>query len=182
MMFTITSNSTTTNGQGWIALRSIPVGTPILDGTAEIRIPISELNNEAFVEVWMSRHSKSDQNSIRALHGRNVCEKLFMNGSALLDLKTDVYGTHHTGELGIFPQCARLNHSCRPNAIRATDDSGIMSVIAQRDIQIGEEITISYLQDNFLDDKTTWTSEFWCGQKRSVITTTKTVAQVWLLV
>jgi hypothetical protein len=31
-------------------------------------------------------------------------------------------------------------------------------------------------------DKTTWKSEFWCGQKRSVITTTKTVARVWLLV
>jgi hypothetical protein len=31
-------------------------------------------------------------------------------------------------------------------------------------------------------DKTTWKLEFWCGQKRSVITATKTVAQVWLLV
>ena len=65
----------------------------------------------------------------------------------LLDIKSDFYGTRRNGYLGIFLQCARLNHSCRPNVARAVGDDNVTSVVAQRNIHEGEEITISYLDD-----------------------------------
>jgi hypothetical protein len=41
---------------------------------------------------------------------------------------------------------ARINHSCNPNSSQIFDaDMGVMIVVANRDIQEGEEISISYL-------------------------------------
>lgn len=47
--------------------------------------------------------------------------------------------------LGLFPEVARLNHACNPNAYyRFSPHTAAMEVVAYRDIQRGEEITISY--------------------------------------
>jgi hypothetical protein len=47
---------------------------------------------------------------------------------------------------GLFLNTSRLNHSCVPNADPFYDDkSGYKSVFANRDVDVGEEITISYL-------------------------------------
>ena len=41
---------------------------------------------------------------------------------------------------------ARINHSCQPNSSQVFDsDMGVMIVVANRDIHVGEEICISYL-------------------------------------
>lgn len=49
-------------------------------------------------------------------------------------------------KIGIFPKIARINHSCRPNAGNAWSDSRNARVIyAYRDIEEGEEITVSYI-------------------------------------
>jgi hypothetical protein len=46
---------------------------------------------------------------------------------------------------GLFLNASRLNHSCVPNADHSYDDkSGYKSVFANRDVDVGEEITISY--------------------------------------
>jgi hypothetical protein len=46
---------------------------------------------------------------------------------------------------GLFLNASRLNHSCVPNADHSYDNkSGYKSVFANRDVDVGEEITISY--------------------------------------
>lgn len=45
----------------------------------------------------------------------------------------------------LFPSVARINHACRPNAhARFVPKTLLMEIKALRDIQVGEEISISY--------------------------------------
>lgn len=53
---------------------------------------------------------------------------------------------------GLFCTQSKLNHSCRPNAeVRFPYSNYIVAVTATREIQPGEEICISYLDDCFLE-------------------------------
>jgi hypothetical protein len=48
--------------------------------------------------------------------------------------------------IGLFPKCARINHSCRPNAGNFWSEKTARRIIyAGRDIEMGEEITVSYI-------------------------------------
>jgi len=50
------------------------------------------------------------------------------------------------GSFGIFPKSAKINHSCRPNAVSVFSDPQRSRIIwAARDIKKGEEITITYV-------------------------------------
>lgn len=51
---------------------------------------------------------------------------------------------------GIYPQCAKLNHSCTPNAVREYNDDHTVSLVCIRPIAKGQEITITYLADHQL--------------------------------
>ncbi|ERT00888.1 hypothetical protein HMPREF1624_02122 [Sporothrix schenckii ATCC 58251] len=49
--------------------------------------------------------------------------------------------------LGLYPELSRINHACNPNAYyRFSHRTLSIEVVAYRDIQPGEEITISYAQ------------------------------------
>jgi len=50
--------------------------------------------------------------------------------------------------LGIFPNIAMMNHSCVPNANVRFGDDRTAVVVALRDIQPGEELTISYIEND----------------------------------
>ena len=50
------------------------------------------------------------------------------------------------GQFALFIWLCRANHSCSPNAVRNEHDGG-KSLIAVRDLEEGEEITITYLSD-----------------------------------
>ncbi len=50
------------------------------------------------------------------------------------------------GDAALFPDMARANHSCAPNADFVSRlGRGVQDLVATRDIKAGEEITISYL-------------------------------------
>jgi hypothetical protein len=138
------------HGLGWIAAVNIACDTPILDEQVSIRFPFgittssaSELLDEAIAQL--PRHHRD---AFLDLHGKDPLEKLWLNCVQLIS-RNDPLGTGPRSAVGVYLQCARLNHSCLPNAVRASEDN-IMSVVAQKDIASGEEITISYLDDNFL--------------------------------
>jgi SET domain len=149
-MFRI-STKNSTHGQCLIALQDIPADTPIFDEAPAFMIPLPSLDNPVKVQEWMDSLTQEDRALILALYGRDPAEKLYMNGMPVLDVKSGPLGRCRDGNLGIYVQCARLNHSCRPNAARAVGDEAVTSVVAQRNIRKGDEITISYLDDNFLD-------------------------------
>ena len=55
-------------------------------------------------------------------------------------------GSRTTMHAAVFPEAARLNHACHPNAMYYLDPYTLTHVVhATRDIQPGEEITISYI-------------------------------------
>ncbi|KAL4159563.1 hypothetical protein PRNP1_000140 [Phytophthora ramorum] len=52
---------------------------------------------------------------------------------------------HLVAAVGLFPICGLINHSCQPNCTWSNAGDGIMEVRALRDINEGEEITLSYI-------------------------------------
>ena len=75
-------------------------------------------------------------------------DKMWTNGHRLIDHDVDPLGVRPQKELGIYLKYAQLNHCCQPNAARASDKGDIMSVVSQKPIAAGEEITISYMDNN----------------------------------
>ncbi|KAK1757040.1 hypothetical protein QBC47DRAFT_342056 [Echria macrotheca] len=73
-------------------------------------------------------------------------------GDLELTVEEDVIGTNsfqlsvaERGYLGLFPEVSRINHACKPNAhIHFSETTLAMTVWSARDIEAGEEITISY--------------------------------------
>lgn len=65
----------------------------------------------------------------------------------LLNLSPDADDDDGSGHhFGAFPEVARLNHDCRPNAVYYIDPTTLMHITnAVRAIEPGEEITLSYL-------------------------------------
>ncbi|KLU85190.1 hypothetical protein MAPG_04220 [Magnaporthiopsis poae ATCC 64411] len=63
-------------------------------------------------------------------------------------LRTNSFAGELDGEphMGLFPRVARINHACKPK-------SAMNAIVANRDIEPGEEITISYTQEG-LESKT----------------------------
>mmetsp|Transcript_6886 Transcript_6886/g.15840 ORF Transcript_6886/g.15840 Transcript_6886/m.15840 type:complete len:294 (-) Transcript_6886:998-1879(-) len=50
---------------------------------------------------------------------------------------------------GMFPRCAKVNHSCRPNVMFSSQtEDGRLRLIAIRRIEEGEEVTFSYLGED----------------------------------
>lgn len=147
-MFRIGENAT--HGHGWIALRNIAADTPILDEEAAIQVHSSQCTNSEVVDTALLRLSDSERESFLTLYGGSPVDKLHKNSMPLLGLDADWCDSKLSGMVGVCLKCARLNHSCRPTAARAIGEDGVVSVIAQKNIAAGEEITISYLDDNFL--------------------------------
>ncbi|RLN83236.1 hypothetical protein BBJ28_00017077 [Nothophytophthora sp. Chile5] len=52
---------------------------------------------------------------------------------------------HLVAAVGLFPICGLINHSCQPNCTWSNGGDGIMEVRALRDLEEGEEITLSYI-------------------------------------
>jgi hypothetical protein len=138
------------HGLGWIASVNIACDTPISDEKVSIRFPMNVTNSSASeLDEAIAQLPSDDRDAFLDLHGKDPMEKLLLNCVRLMDSKNDPFGIGPRNDIGVYFQCARLNHSCLPNAVRASD-ANIMSVVAQKDITAGEEITISYLDDNFL--------------------------------
>ncbi|KAK5658433.1 hypothetical protein OQA88_1822 [Cercophora sp. LCS_1] len=62
-------------------------------------------------------------------------------------MKTNSFTVKISGKsyMGLFPRVARINHACKPSAITRFDEETLsMTVRTFRDIEAGEEITLSY--------------------------------------
>ncbi|GAP86997.1 putative mannose-6-phosphate isomerase-like protein [Rosellinia necatrix] len=78
-----------------------------------------------------------------------------------VDIMEDILGTNSfsytlggDSHMALYPEVARINHACKPNAfVRFSPTSFDVKVVAFRDIEIGEEITISYIPLNHPREK-----------------------------
>jgi hypothetical protein len=82
----------------------------------------------------------------------------------------DPGGSNRTVGLGVFPLCAVLCHSCRPNCAHVAAGDGRLAIRAVRAIAAGEELTVSYIdlyQDRRQRRAQLWaTKRFWCACER----------------
>jgi len=109
---------------------------------------MSALSEANTLSSALSMLTQEKRCQIDSLHGNLVEDKLFLNGVPLVETQDD-YGIQARQKLGIYVHAARLNHACRPNAVCALENN-VCSVVSQKMIKKGEQITISYFQDNFL--------------------------------
>lgn len=133
-------------GKGVIARTYIPRGTRIIS-----EAPLFSISNfaqtslqdiVAYVTTILKQLPKDDQRGFLGLH------------NAFIRQASPFYGIVRTNslpfgpdspELGLFLTCARLNHSCSPNANHSwNSETKMENVHAIRDIDPGEEITICY--------------------------------------
>ncbi|KAJ2977726.1 hypothetical protein NUW58_g7723 [Xylaria curta] len=83
------------------------------------------------------------------------------SSTAAVDIMEDILGTNSfsytlggDAHMALYPEVARINHACKPNAfVRFSPTSFDVKVVAFRDIEAGEEITISYIPMNHPREK-----------------------------
>ncbi|SPO05127.1 uncharacterized protein DNG_07812 [Cephalotrichum gorgonifer] len=68
-------------------------------------------------------------------------------------MRTNTFGVMVDGVeySALFPEIARINHACRPNAFTRYSRTTLqMEIVAQQDIESDEEVTITYIPQNLL--------------------------------
>lgn len=146
-------------GMGLVANQFIPRGTLIMANTASIMIDyrvFDELTRDQYKLLQMHAVDSlppSHRAHLLALstHGLtftshvDLVEKIGETNAFDIDPDEDDEIQDH-GFFVVFPEIARLNHDCRPNADYYFDHSALTQFIhATRDIQPGEELTLSYI-------------------------------------
>jgi len=146
-------------GKGLIATRAIKPGDLILSESP--LFTTASLTNPATFEQDLAAIikglPKDGQRAFLSLHNNNPSAEPFSN-----IVRSNGYPLGPNSEIGaIFPLVARLNHSCRPNAQHAWNAArGLEVVHAVRDIQAGEEITLSYLAGGPFSERQTRLREY----------------------
>ena len=116
------------HGRGWFATCDIPANTPIYDEEVSIQMHVDlskDSGDPKLLKELVSKLSENQQVSLLDLSGDNLLDKLWMNGSPMVVFDEDPFGLGPRRNLGIYLKCARLNHSCIPNAIQASETDNI---------------------------------------------------------
>ena len=82
-------------------------------------------------------------NSLNIDVSQEVCVDIICKLSSNLFTITDDF--QNEAGLGCYPYAALLNHSCEANCIQRFDDDGRIVIRTVRDVAVGEELTISYI-------------------------------------
>ncbi|KAK4610197.1 SET domain-containing protein 5 [Fulvia fulva] len=129
-------------GYGLLATNDISPGTVIFQEGPIMRIDKpGSLLTEDDVSAAFDKLSTSEQEAIMALN-----EDKKLDRSRLMGIfKSNTFGNNDA--CWIHPTICRINHSCVPNTVTATDPCCIgdeVQVFAEKPIKAGEEITLSY--------------------------------------
>jgi hypothetical protein len=138
--------ATATKGLGLFAVRPIRAGTTIVRDRPMMRIPIpghlyaaSDLTR-AFAALPSSEKS--------AVLGLSSSSRPASEEPLYRIFKANAFGDGR--ETWLLARVCRINHSCVPNSTTVSEPAAEeheVSVVAERDIAAGEEITISYNND-----------------------------------
>ncbi|KAK0634406.1 hypothetical protein B0T17DRAFT_513273 [Bombardia bombarda] len=148
-------------GKGLVATRKIPRGEVLMVDSvallAALEIPrkmkqekgrllfsraVERLPRAGEI-LGLARSSSSDEGANAELEDGASMSAAFVEGVVKINSFTVEVGG--MGYMGLFPRIARINHACHPSAYFRFDQHSLKSTIrAFRDIDAGEEITISY--------------------------------------
>ncbi|KAI9752906.1 MAG: hypothetical protein M4579_005424 [Chaenotheca gracillima] len=134
-------------GQGLVTTTKILKGTRILTESPAFRVPRDVSDIEAVEQVVnreVDRLSKARQQAFHSLsniHGTGASSALGIARTNVLPLGADAR------EGGLFLEASRINHSCVHNAQNTWNTTlGQLTIHVFKDLEEGEEITISYLE------------------------------------
>lgn len=140
-------------GLGLIATSAIPRGTLIFTETPLFLLPLGSLADGTApdtVERLVNELTEDTQRAYFSLQLRYPGEglpayRIFRSNYKML-YAPERPSPHLPEFIGVFLLCARLNHSCSPSACVSWNTTLSQQVVyAIKDIQPGEQITISYL-------------------------------------
>ncbi|KAK1979177.1 hypothetical protein LZ30DRAFT_597520 [Colletotrichum cereale] len=122
---------------GDVVLREYPM---LLQLAEELSEPVGRMQALWVLEEGFVRLPLGDQ--------RRVFDLSRSTGGHVLEdiIRTNTFGAtfNGVGHFGLFPRVARINHACKPNAItRFSPRTLELEVVAYKDIQPGEELSIS---------------------------------------
>lgn len=155
-------------GYGLIAATTIPKGTRILSELPIFKISYAESNRQILTDHIAKALKDLDDTKQRAfldlqnVYGLDDGPFLGIARSNVTPLGPEAL------EGGLFLEAAHINHSCRPNAHKSWNENiGRFTIHAVRDIERGEEITISYLGETmyYIERQRILTERFYfdCG-------------------
>lgn len=135
-------------GMGMIATRNINASTIILSESSLIRERKIENESEKYKLLIDSYNSLQNEYKQKQIMSLSNC----FNCNSKREEMINIYYTNcikidnnKKYESGLFPNIARINHSCLPNAFWIYEDN-VMTVRALFDIKKGEEICCCYLK------------------------------------
>ncbi|KAI8633786.1 hypothetical protein F5Y19DRAFT_471041 [Xylariaceae sp. FL1651] len=138
-------------GLGLRANRTIPKGevlmvrAPSLMAQTDALVEFEAGTRDQLYDVAVARLPNDRRDAFMKQMGRGVHEKIETNCFRIFVHGAGDKGTSH---LGCYPDIARFNHDCRPN-VHYRVNNMTMTTVAARDIEPGEELSISYV-DVFL--------------------------------
>ncbi|KAI1822393.1 hypothetical protein F4861DRAFT_550738 [Xylaria intraflava] len=133
-------------GRGLRANRSIAKGEvlmvrgPTLVAQTEALIEMEMTVLDRMYDIAMARLTEDRRAAFLAQMGRGVSGKISTNSFMMF-----VHGAgEKSGHLACYPDIAQFNHDCRPN-VHYRLNNMTMTAVAVRDIQPGEELSVSYI-------------------------------------
>ncbi|KAH8158073.1 hypothetical protein CIB48_g10175 [Xylaria polymorpha] len=130
--------------KGEVLMARAPTLVTQVEAFAELEVGARDM----MYDIAMARLPKSRRDAFLAQMGRDVHDKINTNSFQFF---VHGAGEKGAGHLGCYPDVAKMNHDCRPN-VHYRITNATMTTIASRDIQRGEELTVSYV-DVFLPSK-----------------------------
>jgi SET domain len=133
-------------GKGLVATTRITKGTRLLSEIPIFKVPRDNPDSEALQRIVANEVKSLNDDHQRAffdltnIHGNAHSESLGIARTNVLPLGSKArFG-------GLFLEASRINHSCRHNAQNTWNENiGRLTIHALRDIEVGQEITITYL-------------------------------------
>lgn len=130
-------------GLGVVATQSLSRGDVVLVEAPVIRMKRSDSSGMASKQFRHLSDEKKEQ--VLALANIRDPEELKPLRGIMWTNAIGLRGTDE--EIGLFITASRINHACRPNTNNSWDpDTGTMTLIATREIKVGEEITSTYIE------------------------------------
>ncbi|KAL1836193.1 hypothetical protein VTJ49DRAFT_5460 [Mycothermus thermophilus] len=132
-------------GQGVVATRRIRAGEIVMVDVPAVLIQIAFLadtkphHRRRILKQAINQLPEETRNKVYQLHRGSAKYEidaiLGPNSNTVMLAETEVH-------VGVFPEVARINHSCRP---KFSERRLTMEIVAYREIKPGEEILISYV-------------------------------------
>lgn len=142
------------SGSGMVAARFIPRGSLIISESPLFTVhgDFTTLGKTAAaIEAKVSTLSAEQKTIFLSLHNSQGSNMSTVVGIVKTNAHPLGVGAR---DCGIFPVCSRFNHSCASNASYTwVAASGKETIYAGKDIVVGEQITVNYLDESRLNQK-----------------------------